>query len=1469
MPAYAFAATLYPPLDITAYLSQSMHRYIVPSPRLKFAFHAIADLSLSCLLVLIHGMCGSMESLLDSERRLTLPWGVRGAFLWYSLLAVWVISIIISEVMHCWRQALRAYEALQDEMSNPSVYHAKLKHRMDEKIQELKNTNGCVADPHDGKTQQSRMSTTAAANGNANGDGGPSRVSQACSASPKAQAAGAPAVLHNLKNTLTREFSKRIKKNSLISKLTRSKQPSDDAEVADPAPAMNPQRSEESNESDDTFNPDGLMQQAHGVASSESVQSNSTVSSDPDASMRLQTRPKKRRERRRSLWEISVAQKRPDHLPQSPAGKGVGGPSGPRWDQALQGCAGIRGATGGPPSSSDSIEGSDGQGVMSDPRCSRAIQDAYGRAGSRQPTVGSSSREGTRDAGRTPGRGAGSNGGAGGAGEQTTKKSMRQATYNTLRSLLGPMAPLRRGTTGIVHSISRRTRLCCSRVSDSEILSESFLVPFVCVASIIGVIFGVVFFGVFFNSLLTSIAVLAGLGLISNLLASSRHIGGKEPFLMQAGIMTMRVITDEPWRIFRICGRFFALAGLLSRGLVAVWETSGWSRENAVDEMYALGVLMALTRQVSLLHMIPGQSPFLILFTRFTVTLLNILFIMIVIGIGFGGGLFVLYYHQIPPNDEDCNLDIGSGTGLFGDIMMHMVQFGVNGEGDFACADSVTTVRTTATMMLALFILAVLILVNSLIAAMTKMFDEVWETQHVLVRCSRVMRLYQAEALKPLPPPFTLLSLPYRLYARCCKRKNKARRDSFSGRNSVGGGLPASNLDMRKARRSSAAKGKGGRDTGRDSDGGGGGMPQLRRRSTVEGYDDDNVLSNDFREGVGRTPRLKDLQSKNLKQRRHSGGTYWQNKMRAAEMKQGGEFWQLEEDLAKRALWHAWKASVSEEESIEHVLNYVSAREDEVLEEGLWRTRFARKVHEDAASTSESLAALRDSQRNLRETQAVLMKRQEEHNREVAATLQQLERLLSQQAMPVSARRHDHHHHHHGAGRHGSTNSRAERFGSVGSLRHISVAHGGSHKGSSIHSGASPMAGAPADAAATQDETLAAEEQGMAPASAAPAGEEIGGSPSAAAALSPIHIGGDGSDSLLLETVHEGADEQYDSSRGALPPSPQSHAPFALIDRAPTGGPSPPPPIGIGHHSSSTELLGTLGRDSSELGFLTHPTPISSPCATPVHHPPPNLQHAESSSGGSFAQIAPIRISRLASMPSDFDLSQAAAPDARPSNVADRVSTALADDSRQSRRRPDFGHQPSSMSLDDGTPPPLCNRMSTESSIESEESDFAELSLAAPSAAHHPHGSIHHQRPLNRLATGGRLHQFEGAGAGGAGGRLSSGDAGDGEQSPRRHHPPRLMPFSSRDLIRDSRISTLESPRFNPDRRKERANWLMNRPLEGRGNQLMRERQQQLNETNNRKSGLSSDEDESSSSSGGEEELEPLPPRLSNRAGAE
>ena len=89
----------------------------------------------------------------------------------------------------------------------------------------------------------------------------------------------------------------------------------------------------------------------------------------------------------------------------------------------------------------------------------------------------------------------------------------------------------------------------------------------------------------------------------------------------------------------------------------------------------------------------------------------------------------------------------------------------------------------------------------------------------------------------------------------------------------------------------------------------------------------------------------------------------------------------LEEDSAKRALWVAWKHSLTEELCMEHVLNYVSAREDEVLEEGLWRTRFARKVHEDAAANADGLSSLQASHRALRESQTLLLKRHEEQGK--------------------------------------------------------------------------------------------------------------------------------------------------------------------------------------------------------------------------------------------------------------------------------------------------------------------------------------------------------------------------------------------------------------------------------------------------------------------------------------------------------
>ena len=99
--------------------------------------------------------------------------------------------------------------------------------------------------------------------------------------------------------------------------------------------------------------------------------------------------------------------------------------------------------------------------------------------------------------------------------------------------------------------------------------------------------------------------------------------------------------------------------------------------------------------------------------------------------------------------------------------------------------------------------------------------------------------------------------------------------------------------------------------------------------------------------------------------------------------------------LLKCALWEAWRNSMTAEECIEHVVEYVSVREDEVLEDGLWRTRFARKVNEHSQQTNDTLSSLRDAQAEVHHTQRVLERRQQEAEHSTAERLDRIESLLS------------------------------------------------------------------------------------------------------------------------------------------------------------------------------------------------------------------------------------------------------------------------------------------------------------------------------------------------------------------------------------------------------------------------------------------------------------------------------------------
>jgi hypothetical protein len=89
---------------------------------------------------------------------------------------------------------------------------------------------------------------------------------------------------------------------------------------------------------------------------------------------------------------------------------------------------------------------------------------------------------------------------------------------------------------------------------------------------------------------------------------------------------------------------------------------------------------------------------------------------------------------------------------------------------------------------------------------------------------------------------------------------------------------------------------------------------------------------------------------------------------------------------------------MSEEDCREHVHEYVSAREDEVLEDGLWRTRFARKVHEGREATMEALTHVREAQHEMAETAQALRRAHEAHQKEISQRMGHLERLLEQLA---------------------------------------------------------------------------------------------------------------------------------------------------------------------------------------------------------------------------------------------------------------------------------------------------------------------------------------------------------------------------------------------------------------------------------------------------------------------------------------
>jgi hypothetical protein len=859
-------------------------------------------------------------------------------------------------------------------------------------------------------------------------------------------------------------------------------------------------------------------------------------------------------------------------------------------------------------------------------------------------------------------------------------------------------------------------------------------------------------------------------------------------------------------------------------------------KNNAIDEMYAIGVLMALVYQVRLLHMIPGQSPFLILFTNFIVTMGNICAILVIIIGAFAASFFTLYFHQYSSNSaNDCGWAVteagsvsGSGSragqnqhwrSVMSGLLSKTVEFAFNGEGDFACAASHGDVQATARLMLVLFLGCVLILVNALIAAMTKLFDEVWETQHILVRCSRIMRLYQAEALKPLPPPFTLLTLPYRTYgllrpfisgpAPEVTRRPIGHGGSGGGDGGSGGGGGRRRMSgvgprkqscngcaslsvalkkrVRTSVRKSQIKGESAFQAGltsstesnncddstqpcksaeakRLSMSGNGAFASktLNRRSTFNPYTDGaNVEVNDFRQAD--VPAPKELRQARTNQRRP----------RAQSI--NAFYWQEDENAAKREMWLAWKNSVGEDEAIDHVLAYVSAREDELLEEGRWRTRFARKVHEDAATTTESLAALRESHRTLRESQMFVIRKHDEQAREMRERLAKIEELLvaslgGDKIVGAAAR---------------------ARLGSVSSLAsHISSSSRELGDGAGE---ASSSAGGAACADGSDERALHEDGAGDRPLS--------GGEHLAPLALDMGSASSSHRDSEGVELL-----EPHEPALVGVPLTPlaeeteeagwQSSRRSDLLSITPSG------------RSAAAETSGRSAAAETSGRSAAAETSGRSAAAETI-----DRQRAESRDAAETAssRVPPLSLAQLRTLPEASRHTAGESSEVGAAVLPLRTASAISGGSSHGLVSPRSSSLAQPHGLHLSKHPSDCSHRSHNTTT-THHTDTSYLDTVEVGLTHHDddvsessrsHGERSHVRASARTRTAARLP-------------LSSGRAHHGQHDRNSYRTPDAHTDERSEGFLD-RIQALEPGRDNPARRQRHAAWLMNRPLEGRG----------------------------------------------------
>lgn len=403
--------------------------------------------------------------------------------------------------------------------------------------------------------------------------------------------------------------------------------------------------------------------------------------------------------------------------------------------------------------------------------------------------------------------------------------------------------------------------------------------------------------GTFAQLLVFGTILLWSLGIMLAALAVERVVKNNRIFLKEIAV----AVSND--RRGGIVAYTFAIAALAMRLYCQRNRHGNPDKEKGTVErvFMAVAVTLAMLRQAQMLSFIPSIGPLVLTIWKVMEDLLKFMTIFAVVIFSFAGGLYAMYADS-ELYRLNC-LSAHDNLNIFSAILLQLLEFAVNAEGNFECV-ALSEEPYFGIMLLTIYlILMAVLLLNMLIAVLTRTVDDVAEAQEVNFSLLLVQLMVGAETLGALPPPFNLLSLPFHfthphgLVARiirpclgfCCSSGSET---SFARKSPATPRTPASRLP--------------------------GAVVTTDREKRV----------------LPLSPNSWLLPS--------SG--------------------HLELDVEREARFEEWRQRTDKQAIIDEVMVYVHYHEDEVYEEGKWRTRFAQKISMTRVKLEDQVLVLQRQQ---------------------------------------------------------------------------------------------------------------------------------------------------------------------------------------------------------------------------------------------------------------------------------------------------------------------------------------------------------------------------------------------------------------------------------------------------------------------------------------------------------------------------